>query len=88
MVGVATKPAKSIALIGRKEAAGILGVAPPNLDRITMPPSMQERGIDGFEVSSGPLWPREEIEKLAAERKRATALRAGGVERCGSGGDR
>jgi len=78
MVRVATKPAKPVALIGRKEAAAILGVAPPNLDRLEMPLPMQKRGIDGFDVSSGPLWPRDEIEKLAVERNRAIALRRKG----------
>jgi hypothetical protein len=57
-------------LVGRKEAARILGLKSENIYRIAeMPPPLQERKIKGFEVTTGPLWPRAEIEELAQHRK-------------------
>lgn len=66
------------AIIGRKEAARILGIKPENIGRIVeLPEPLQERGIEGFEVSTGPLWPLAEIRELAAKRAaRAKALAA------------
>jgi hypothetical protein len=59
-------------LVGRVEAAKILGVHKQNatVSRIPeLPPPLQQRGIRGFEVSAGPLWPRAEIVELARKRR-------------------
>jgi hypothetical protein len=56
-------------LIGRKEVARILGVQAQNVYRVKGLPSPIGKGIEGFEVSSGPLWLRSAIEALAAQRK-------------------
>lgn len=59
------------ALVGRKEAARMLGLKPENIGRVaSLPTPLQDRGIEGFEVSTGPLWPRVEIEALVEARKR------------------
>lgn len=64
-----TAATKQEALVGHKEACRILGVSSGNLDRVAnLPPSLQDRGIEGFEVSVTRLWPRDEIEALAAAR--------------------
>jgi hypothetical protein len=64
------------ALIGRKEAARLLGIKPENLYRIEgVPRPLQDRGIKGFEVTTGPLWPRVEIEELVKLTKAAKAKR-------------
>lgn len=62
------------ALVGRKEAAAILGVRPENMSSeghwtLGLPPSLQERGIRGMAVSQTPLWPRAEIVALARRRR-------------------
>ncbi len=56
------------ALVGRKEAARILGVSNPNLHLVKgLPPPLGiQRGVEGHEVAHGPLWVRSEIEELAA----------------------
>lgn len=58
------------ALLGRKETARELGVKPENLKRdiADLPRPLQERGIKGFEVSTGPLWPLAEIVELVRKR--------------------
>jgi hypothetical protein len=61
------------ALVGRKEAAMILGVQPQNVGRIRGLPTPLGDGVEGFEVSSGPLWLRGDIVALAKERSRAKA---------------
>jgi hypothetical protein len=67
---VKIKPVPCPAIVGRKEAARILGLKSENIYRIAeMPPPLQERRIKGFEVTTGPLWPRAEIEQLAKHRK-------------------
>lgn len=54
-------------LVGRKQAADILGVSPNHTHKIKeFPPSLQERG---FPIDmAAPAWTREEIEALAARR--------------------
>jgi hypothetical protein len=63
------------ALVGRKEAARILGVKPENLFRDVpeIPEPLQDRKIKGFEVTTGPLWPLDEILELASQRWQAPA---------------
>ena len=56
-------------LVGRSEAAAILGVAQNNLRRMAdVPEPLNERAIPGFEVSATTLWPRAELEEVAAKR--------------------
>lgn len=56
-------------LVGRSEAAKILGVNRNNMHRMKdVPPSLQERGIEGMEVGATPLWYRSEIEEVARMR--------------------
>lgn len=71
------KERKVPALLGRKEAARELGVKPENLKRdiAELPRPLQERGIKGFEVTTGPLWPLAEIIELARKRKAARKAR-------------
>jgi hypothetical protein len=61
---------RSPALVGRKEAAAILGVKSNNLQRDfpELPEPLQDRGIEGFEVGATPLWPRAEVQELADKR--------------------
>jgi hypothetical protein len=62
-------------LVGRREAARILGVLPENMPRMAViPEPLQDRGIEGFDVSQTPLWPRAEIEQVRDERSRVQAL--------------
>jgi hypothetical protein len=75
-------------LVGKKEAAEILGVHPNNLKRDVpdLPASLQERDTRkvGHAVKATPLWTRAEVEKIQAARSRARqkavqdALRASG----------
>ena len=64
---------KCPALVGRKEVARILGVKSENLfrDVAGLPEPLQDRGIRGFEVTTGPLWPLAEITELARSRAAA-----------------
>ena len=64
------------ALVGRAEAAKILGVTTQNFGtrgrtRGLIPPSLQERGI--AQVSSGPVWLRDEIMALAERLNRSVS---------------
>lgn len=57
------------AIIDRAAAAEILGVFGTNLLKLKgCPRPLQDRGIPGFDVSKPALFPRAEIEALAAER--------------------
>jgi hypothetical protein len=62
-------------MVGLAEAAVILGTAKQNLIRSNgqrlngLPPPLQERGIDGFDVIATPLWPRSEITELRELRR-------------------
>ena len=60
------------ALLGRSEVAALLGVKSENLMRNfpELPPPLQKRGIKGFAVSTGPLWPRSEIVLIRDERRK------------------
>jgi len=59
---------KVVALVGRKAAAEILGVWPENMGKVVdLPPPLNDRGIEGFDVTV-PVWPRAEIEELASQR--------------------
>jgi hypothetical protein len=50
-------------IVGRKEAAEILRVKGPNLEKVVgLPPPRQE-------LASGSFWLRSDIEKLAARRR-------------------
>jgi hypothetical protein len=62
--------AKVPPLLGRKEAAEVLGMKPTNMDRDLgdeLPRPLQER-VEGMRVSQTPLWTVAEIEKLRDER--------------------
>lgn len=57
-------------LVGRKQAAAILGVSPNHTHKIReFPLSLQERGVKID--AAAPLWTREEIEALRERRKAA-----------------
>ncbi len=59
-------------IVGLAEAAKILGMKKNNVRRLReLPEPANERGIEGFEVSATPIWPRAEIEELAEQRRRA-----------------
>lgn len=68
------------ALVGRKEAAEMLGVYPENIFRDVpgLPKPLHERRIRGFKVASaGAMWPRAEIEALVKSeqrRRKATGM--------------
>jgi len=67
---VAKKTTHVPPLLGRKEAAAVLGVPPTNMDRDLgekLPKPLQQR-VPGMRVSQTPLWTVEEIEKLRDER--------------------
>ncbi len=69
------------ALVGKLDAAQIIGVSPHNFARLPGLPSpipgtgaKAPKPVDGMEVTATPLWRRQEIEKFAKarrERKRA-----------------
>ena len=50
-------------LVGRKEAAKILGVAQQNLGRVKELPEPAQR------LSTGPVWVKANVERVARERK-------------------
>lgn len=59
------------ALVGKGEAAKILGVRPGNMARdIPELVPLQDRKIKGFEVCATPLYLRAEVEALAVSRGR------------------
>jgi hypothetical protein len=61
---------KTPPLVGLSEAAEILGVDKSNLRRMRdVPESLQTRFPGEYQVSSGPLWFREELEAVAKKRK-------------------
>lgn len=52
-------------LVGRAEAAEILGVRSENLGKVRgLPAPLQDEGIEGFDVRATLLWRRAEIETL------------------------
>lgn len=70
----AIRKRRSPALVGKAEAAEILGVHPNNMGKVRgVPAPLQDRGIAGFAVRATPLWVRVEIEELAAERATSAA---------------
>lgn len=63
------KRRKVPAIVGLAEAARLLGMKKENVRRLAeLPEPANDRGIEGFEVSATPIWPRIEIEELAANR--------------------
>jgi hypothetical protein len=57
------------ALVGKKEAAAILGVKVGNMYRdVPELIPLQDRKIKGFEVCATPLYPRAEVEAVARRR--------------------
>lgn len=63
------KRRKVPAIVGLAEAAELLGMKKENVRRLAeLPEPVNDRGIEGFAVSATPIWPRVEIEELAAHR--------------------
>lgn len=64
---------KPTGIVGKAEAAAILGVHPNNLRvagkwQYGLPPSLQDRGL--ADAKATPLWRRSEVERAARARRR------------------
>jgi hypothetical protein len=57
-------------VVGRQEAAKILGVLQNNLPR-----DVPEMPLPAQRLSTGPVWAKADVEKLARERAKAKAKR-------------
>ncbi len=74
--GAPTEPAVCPPVVGRKEAAAILGVKPGNMARdVPELVPLQDRKIKGFDVCATPLYPRAEVEAVAGTRAKASRAR-------------
>jgi len=60
-------------LVGKAEAAEIIGVNPNNMVKLVgLPDPLQAAGIRGFAVRATPLWRRADIVAFARKRNRRT----------------